>query len=367
MSSNKPICVAILGTGKIAHTHARALCEIETAQLVTVCGRSEEKTRAFAETYGARAHTSPEAMLANPDIDAVMVCTPHPLHAAHSILAAQSRRHVLVEKPMALSVADCDQMIGTARDCGVKLGVISQRRLYEPTLRVKRALDEGKLGSPILGMCVVLGWRGPEYYAMDPWRGTLSGEGGGVLVTQASHQLDLFQWFMGQVEEVFAYTGNLNHPYIEVEDTAIAVVRFSGGALGVIVASNSQNPGLYARIHIHGKNGATIGVQTDGGSTFISGVTTEVEAPVNDVWTIPGEHEMLARWQAQDRMQAERANAMEYYHQLQIRDFLEAIRLGREPMVPGEQGRKSVELFCAIYESQQTGKPVTMGNRCSGL
>jgi predicted dehydrogenase len=273
-------------------------------------------------------------------------------------MAAQHGVHVLVEKPMALRVQDCDRMIEAADQAGVKLAVISQRRCYEPVQRVKQAIDQGKIGQPILGTLTVLGWRGPEYYAMDAWRGTWDQEGGGVLVNQAVHQLDLFQWLMGPIAELSAYWANLNHPYIEVEDTAVASLRFANGALGSIVLSNSQNPGLYAKIHIHGYSGATVGVQTDGGSMFVAGVTQEVEPPINDIWTVPGEEGWLAGWQAEDRARAAEVDIMTHYHCLQIADFLEAIVQDREPALNGREGRKLVELVQGIYLSGTSQAPV---------
>ena len=138
-----------------------------------------------------------------------------------------------------------------------------------------------------------MGWRDEDYYRMDAWRGCWSTEGGGVLLTQTPHQLDLFQWFMGPIAEVFGYWDNFNHPYIEVEDTAIAVVRFQNGGMGTILVSNAQKPGFYGKIHVHGSNGASVGVQTDGGSPFVAGVTEVVEPPINDIWTIPGEEHLL--------------------------------------------------------------------------
>ena len=249
-------------------------------------------------------------------------------------------------------------MIAAARESGRTLAMISQRRLYAPVLRVRQAIDAGKLGRPVLGTVTMLGWRSEEYYRSDPWRGSWDGEGGGVLVNQAPHQIDILQWYMGEVDELYGAWANLNHPYIEVEDTSIAVIRFKSGALGNIVVSNSQNPGIFGRVWVHGSNGATVGVQTDGGSMFIAGMTTVTEPPVNDVWKVPGEEENLARWQKEDADFFRGIDATKHYHRLQIQDFLQSILEGREPLVPGEEGRKTVEIFTAIYRSQRDGRPV---------
>jgi predicted dehydrogenase len=202
------------------------------------------------------------------------------------------------------------------------------------------------------------GWRDQPYYKSDPWRGSWKGEGGGVLVNQAPHQLDLLQWYMGPVDELFGYWDNLNHPYIEVEDTAIAVLRFKNGALGNIVVSNSQNPALYGRVYVHGSNGATVGVQTDGGAMFIAGMSSITEPPINDLWTVPGEQELLKQWQKEDSDFFLSINPMEYYHQLQIAEFLQAVINSRDPLITGEEGRKTVEIFTALYRSQRERQPI---------
>jgi predicted dehydrogenase len=297
-------------------------------------------------------------MIREHNVDVVLITTPHPLHADQTITAAQAGAHSLIEKPMAITTADCDRMIAAAREHHVKLGVISQRRLYAPVQRMHEAIKAGKVGSPILGSVTLLGWRSEDYYKMDPWRGTWDGEGGGVMVNQAVHQLDLFQWLMGPIAEVFGYWGNFNHPSVEVEDTAVGVVRFRSGALGTLMVSNSQNPGLYGHILVHGANGASLGVQTESGSTFISGVTTQVEPPFNTLWTVPDEMNLLAGWQAEDRALSDSIDFLTYYHVRQIEDFLNAVIEDREPLVSGEEGRKGVALFEAIYESQRTGQPI---------
>jgi predicted dehydrogenase len=199
----------------------------------------------------------------------------------------------------------------------------------------------------------MLGYRDKAYYESDAWRGTWEAEGGGVLVNQSPHQLDLLQWYMGPIDELFGYWENLNHPYIEVEDTALAVIRFKNGGLGNIIVSNSQNPALFGKVMIHGDNGASIGVQTDGGKMFVPGMSAIEEPPINDYWTVPGEEKMLEQWRREDTEFFNSINAMEYYHQLQIQDFLVAVIEGRPPVVTGEDGRKTVEIFTAIYRSQR--------------
>lgn len=189
-------------------------------------------------------------------------------------------------------------------------------------------------------------------------RWTWRNEGGGVLVNQAPHQLDLLQWYMGPIEELFGYWGNLNHPYIKVEDTAIATLRFKNGGLGTIQVSNSQKPSLYGKVHIHGENGASVGVQTDGGAMFIAGMSEVLEPPKNDLWTKPGEENKLDEMLAADGEIFKHINITDHYHLLQDQDFLRAVIEDREPMVTGREGRVTVEVFTAIYRSQRDRQPV---------
>lgn len=347
----------VIGYGKVAHTHAEALAAIPESDFVAACGRDAGKARAFAEQHRVKSYTSVEEMVAA-GVEAVVVATPHPAHAAVTVPALRAGAHAIVEKPLASSLADCDAMIAAARQSGRTLAMISQRRLYEPVLRIRRAIDAGKLGRPVLGTAVLLGWRSEEYYRSDPWRGSWDGEGGGVLVNQAPHPIDILQWYMGDVDELYGAWANLNHPSIEVEDTSLAILRFKSGALGNLVLSNSQNPGIFGKVWVHGSNGATVGVKTDGGSMFISGMSTALEPPVNDVWTVPGEEAMLAGWQKEDEAFFAAVDATKHYHRLQIREFLQAILAGRPAMVTGEEGRKTVEIFTAVYRSQRDGRPI---------
>jgi predicted dehydrogenase len=325
---------------------------------VGVCGRPSDRLRAFAGRYGVPAFAGVGEMVGCAGVQALCVCTPHPDHAEPAIEAARLGVHVLVEKPMASCLADCDAMIAAARAGGATLGLVSQRRFYPACQRIRAALDAGLLGRPVLGSASILGWRDEAYYRSDPWRGSWKGEGGGVLVNQSPHQLDLLLWFMGEVEEVSGYWANLNHPYIEVDDTAVAAVRFRGGGLGNIMVSNSQNPGINARVSVHGANGASVGVQTDGGAMFIPGLTRIADAAFNDIWTVPGEEHLLGGWKAEDSALFGSVDPMEHFHRLQVGDFLRSVLAGRPPAVTAADGRRVVELFTAIYRAARAGAPV---------
>lgn len=354
----KKIRTAIIGTGKVAHIHASALVNLEISDFVAVCNWHIDRARTFAGQYSVRAYADVEEMIRDSGVEAVTICTPHPAHAEYAIAALQNGVHVIVEKPLAATLADCDAMIAAAKQSGVKLAMISQRRLYAPVQRIKKAIVEGKLDQPVLGTVNMFGWRDEAYYKNDPWRGTWKGEGGGVLVNQAPHQLDILQWYLGDMDELYGCWANLNHPYIEVEDTAVAVIHFKNGAIGNILVSNSQNPALYGKVAVYGKNGASVGVQTDGGAMFIAGMSSITEPPINDFWNIPGEEGLLQQWQKEDSEFFLEIDATKYYHQLQIGDFLQAIIDDREPLVTGEEGRKTVEIFTAIYRSKRDKRPV---------
>jgi UDP-N-acetyl-2-amino-2-deoxyglucuronate dehydrogenase len=356
----KPVRTALIGCGKVGGLHAAALTTLPESTLVAVCDSRFDRAEQFAARYGGTAFQDVSEMISVSGAEAIFICTPHPLHAESAVLAAEAGLHVMVEKPMAANLSDCDAMIRTARKTGVTLSVMSQRRFYEPVQRMKTAIDAGKIGLPVLGIFQMFSWRDQAYYESDPWRGKWTTEGGGVLVNQSPHQLDLLRWFMGEIQEISGQWANLNHPYIEVDDTAVATLRFKNGGLGSIVTSLSQKPGLFTKVHIHGSNGASIGVETDRGATFIAGVSKIAEPPLNDLWTIPGEENRLAEFQTTDRARFQTIDPVVHYHALQIQDFLQAIRTGRTPLVTAQDGRAVVEIFSAIYESSKSRKNVSL-------
>ena len=349
---------ALVGCGKVGQIHAEALRSLPESHFIAVCDSGSERATDFAERYGTRPYTDVKTMLHTEGVQAVVICTPHPVHAQPAIFAAEAGAHVLVEKPLAANLRDCDAMLAAARKAGIKLGVVSQRRLYEPVVRMKAAIKAGDIGDPVLGVFTMHSWRDRAYYASDPWRGKWATEGGGVLVNQSPHHLDLLQWFMGEIDEISGYWANLNHPEIEVDDTAVAIIRFKSGGLASIVTSVSQKPGLFTKLHVHGSNGASVGVETDRGATFIAGVSPIAEPPLNDLWTIPKQAHLLAEFQAADRAVFQQIDATTHYHALQIQDFLRAILEDRPPMVTGEDGRLVVAMFTAIYLFQRKRRPI---------
>ena len=354
----KKIRTAVVGVGKVAHFHAQAYRLSPHAELVACWNRTLPRAEAFAAEYGIKAYDNLENMVKESGVEAVSICTPHPNHAETAVPLANMGVHIAVEKSLASNLADCDAMIAAAEKAGVTGTTICQRRFYRPAMRVKQAIVDGKLGRPIIGTVNMLGWRDMAYYASDPWRGTWDSEGGGVLVNQAPHQLDLLLWYMGEIDELFGYWDTLNHPSLEVDDTAAAVIRFKSGAMGNILVSNSQNPALFGNVRVHGSNGASVGVQTDGGAMFIAGVSTISEPPVNDLWTVPGEAHLLDAYQKQDSDFFNSIDPMIHFHLEQINDFLAAIQEKRSPLITLQDGRRTVELFTAIYRSNRDRRPV---------
>jgi len=348
----------LIGYGKVAALHAQALRTAAHCKLVSVTGHHKEKRDAFAARWGLASRDSIEEMVKKDGIEAVVITTPHLQHPHDAMEALGAGCHVLVEKPLALSVSEVETMISASQIRGRLLGVVSQRRWYPSCRRIRTAIDEGLLGTPALGQLTILGWRDEPYYRSDPWRGSWQHEGGGVIVNQAPHQFDLLCWYMGEVAEVYGEWANINHPYIEVEDSAVATVRFRTGGLASVFISNSQKPGLYAKVHIHGSSGSSVGVQTDGGAMFIAGRSAVLEPPYNDLWTIPGQEAMREQWQKEDAAFFAGIDATWYFFAQQEEDFAMAILRGGKPAVTGHDGLQVARIIEGIYRAQRDKMPV---------
>lgn len=355
--------VGIVGCGGIARVHANAYRELPGLALRAVYDVVPGLAQRFAATYGFAAGCDDWDAFCAAGLDVVSVCTPHPTHPEYVERLAVAGVHPLVEKPLAVDCAGADRAIVAARRAGVRLGVIFQRRYWPAARRLKAAIAAGRLGRPVRAECVAHFERTTAYFASGPWRGKWATEGGGVLVNQAPHLLDLLQWLMGPVESLSAHWGNLTHPEVEVETVAVATVRFQSGALGTInVGLGRRAAGRgFTRVAVHGDSGAWASVHEE----------PEGAPGLNREWVVPGEEE-----EGQRRYEIERASAaptfrtvdlpgigptvVSEYHRLQIADFLAAVRAGREPELNGEEGRKTVELIEAIYRSGRTGQPVRL-------
>jgi predicted dehydrogenase len=339
------IRIAIVGCGRIAKRHADLLGtgQIAGAKLAAVCDIVPERAAAFAAKYGVPGYVSLAEMLASCDADAVAVLTPSGSHAPVAIEAARSGRHVIVEKPMALTLADADAMIAAADAAGVRLFVVKQNRFNVPVVKAREALDAGRLGKLVLGTVRVRWCRDQAYYDHDSWRGTWA-QDGGVIANQASHHVDMLGWFMGPVESVHARaaTALVN---IEAEDTAVATLKFRSGALGIIEATGATRPkDLEGSLSVLGA----------GGTIEIGGFAVNKIRHWNFVETRPEDTDVMERFSVNP------PNVYGFGHQAYYEHVVACLRDGVPALVDGHEGRASLELVAAIYESMASGREVTL-------
>src|SRR6266702_5638598 len=250
----------MVGCGVIGPVHAEAIASLPDAQLVAVTDIIPERAQQLAEKYRATpitVYTDLQEMLARERLDVVIVCTPSGLHGEHGCQVMRAGCHVIIEKPMEISLAAIDEMLRVQQETGVKLAVISQHRFDPASRQVHDLLEEKAFGRLVLGNVIVPWWRSQGYYDSGAWRGTWELDGGGVLMNQSIHSIDLLQWFMGPVKSVYAYTDTLVH-HMETEDVAVAVLRFANGALGTIAATTGAYPGVATRVEIFGDQGSAI-------------------------------------------------------------------------------------------------------------
>jgi len=335
---------AIVGCGVISATHAKCIAQIPDAKLVALCDIVEEKVQKLARDYPADIYTDYEEMLKREDIDVVSVLTPSGLHAEIGIAAAQAGKHVIVEKPIDVTLEKADRLIKACREAGVKLCSISQHRFDKAIVDIKKAVDSGKLGQLNFGGSHTKWYRTQEYYDSGDWRGTWALDGGGALMNQSIHYVDMLQYIMGPVEEVSAYCATRAHERIEVEDIAVAAVKFKSGALGLIEGNTAAYPGFCTRLDIYGTEGSVI-VENDKIVEWKLKSGEEYKADDQEISNIAG---LGSAYITIDS------------HQRQIQDMVNAIKEDREPLVNGEEGRKPLQIVLAIYESARTGRPVKL-------
>lgn len=338
---------AVVGAGMIGELHAKILSEMEGAELGYVCSRSMERAKGLTDTYGGEPTTDFEELLRRADLDAVSVCTASGEHAEYGIPAARAGMHVLVEKPIEISLEKADALIDACRGQGVKLGVIFQLRFLDASQEVKGALDEGVLGKLVMADCCMKFYRPQSYYDGSRWKGTLALDGGGALINQGVHGLDLLLHLAGDVASVQAYTGILAHENIEVEDTCVAVVKYKSGALGVIQATTSVHPDIQQRIELHGTEGTIVLEGTE--DTWIKHWET-FQGGKREVEVVSVDHTGAAAV----------LDVGGEGHRRQIADFVAAITSDREPAVNGEEGRRSLAVVRAVYDSAEGGGEVVV-------
>lgn len=338
----KSFRLALVGCGRISKNHIDAVARIDGLEIVAACDTDPERARAMAEPLAIPAYTSYQKMLAGVECDVVAISTPSGLHPAHGVLAARAGKHVVTEKPMAISLKGADELVKACDDAGVHLFVVKQNRLNAPIQRLKQAVDKGRFGRLYLANCTVRWARPQEYYDQAPWRGTWEFDGG-AFMNQASHYVDLIQWVVGPVEGVMARTATLARK-IETEDTGVAILRFRSGALGVIEVTMLTYPkNMEGSITLLGEKG----------SVKIGGTA------VNKV----------ERWEFEDAepddavvraMDSNPPNIYGYGHEAYYRNVLAVLRGDAKPDTDGRAGRKSLELILGIYESAKTGCEVPL-------
>ncbi|MGH9766158.1 MAG: Gfo/Idh/MocA family protein [Blastocatellia bacterium] len=330
----------VAGCGMIGKVQAEAIASIPGARLLAVCARDEKRVAEFAAKFGATGYTDYDRFLDHPGLRIVNVCTPNGLHAEQGIAAARAGKHVLVEKPIETTLEKADALIEACDGAGVKLGVIFQSRFLPAAQKIKRAVDEGRLGRLMIGDAYVKWYRAPEYYA-GSWHGTMALDGGGALINQAIHTVDLLRWMLGPVDTAFAMKGALRYPQIEAEDTLVASLRFQNGALGVIEAATSAKPGFKRRLEISGERGTVI-----------------LDGDAISRWELDGESQAAVEGEQITDGSANPAAISNEGHRRQIEDMMRAVIENRAPMVDGKEGRKSLEVVAALYESAVSGQAV---------
>lgn len=336
----KKVRFGIVGCGHIARTHAKEILALPQAELAAICDIDPEIMRSFTRRYGVTGCRDYAEMLERKDLDVVVICTPSGLHAEMGVMAASAGKHVLVEKPMALTLEDADMLIDTCEKKGVLLSVVLQNRFKPPCRLLKSAVEKGRFGK-ISHAGITVRWnRDDAYFINNPWRGK-KGEDGGVMMNQAIHSIDMLQWLMGQVETLFAYTATRYRP-IEAEDVGVVAIKFKSGALGVIEAASTVYPrNLEETIAVFGEKGTAI----------IGGV----KADEIKIWRFNEGKEEDALYLGSEAVYCEKSG-----HRDVLQDLIKTIETGGRIAVDGHEGRKSLEIVLGINRSSMLGAPVSL-------
>lgn len=333
---------AIIGCGKVAPKHADAIVKLDDATLQAVCDTNKEKAKKFSEMYGCRYYRDfDELIKKEKEIECISICTPHAYHAEIAIKAANAKKHVVTEKPMALNLAEADKMIKACKKNMVKLFVVKQNRYNEPIKKIKEAIDKNRFGKIFYCNTTVYWSRPQEYYDMEPWRGTKAIDGGGVLMNQASHHIDMVRWLIGEVKSIKASIATLTHK-IECEDLGLVILKFKNGAYGTIVAMTSTFP--------HNLEGS-ITIMGTKGTAKVGGVAlNRMEIWKFEDWN--NDDELIAK--------SENPSVSGYAHLEYLKDVVYSIKNDLPPKVDGEQGRKTLELITKIYESAYSNNEILL-------
>ncbi len=339
----------------ISRFHARAIADIRGAKFVACCSsRMESATKLSKEFSSSKssvtAYESVDEMLADPSVDVVTICTPSGAHLEPAVAAAEAGKHVIIEKPLEVTLKRCDRIIEACRKNNVICSTIFPSRFHEASQTLKAAVDSGKFGRLTMGDAFVKWFRTQEYYDSGAWRGTWALDGGGALMNQAIHSVELLTWLMGPIESISAHTAMLAHQRIEVEDEATATIRFKSGALGVIEATTAAYPGMLKKIEIHGSHGSAVIEEEDIKTWQFAKMTAK-------------DKKIAAEFKNKTKTGGGAADPSAIGHAAhthQFRDVLKAIKLGGKPKIDGAEGRRSVEIILAIYKAAEIGRAVQL-------
>ena len=339
----------IIGCGMISRFHARAIRSLG-AELVACYDQFPAASEKLAEEFGCKAYQDFNAFLADPEIQIVTIGTPSGAHLEPAVAAAKAGKHVIVEKPLEVTTERCDEIIDACEKAGVTLSTVFPSRFHQSSQQLKKAIESGRFGKLTLGDAIVKWYRTQQYYDSGVWRGTWKLDGGGALMNQAIHSVDLLVWLMGDVVEVSALTGLVAHENIEVEDVAVASLRFKNGALGLLEATTAAYPGYLKRIETSGSKGTAV-IEEEDIIKWDFKESREEDAAIRE--------SMANRLSGGGGASDPKAINFEA-HARQFADVLAAIEEGRKPAIDGYEGRKSVEVICAVYESARKGAVVKL-------
>ena len=337
---------AVIGVGGIGRLHVKSMQELDTTQVTALCNRQGGESQQLAQQIGAAWESDYQSVVKRDDVDAVTICTPSGTHMDIALAAIQAGKHVLVEKPIEITLPRIDRILNAATAANVKLGCMFQTRMRRGAQHVRRAVNDGRLGKLLLANAFVQWHRSADYYNTT-WRGTLDLDGGGALINQAIHSIDLLQWLAGPVDELYARTNTMVHT-IEAEDTASAMISFANGAQGVIQAATSLKFGHPARVELHGSKGSII---------LQEGRIVRWKLDAADEHE---EAEMLALEQSDGSGSQDPTAIGNAAQREQIADFVDAILQNRSPLISGDEARHSVEIIRAIYHSSKIKQSVRL-------
>lgn len=346
---NKTVGFGIIGTGAIAGIHAQAIKAIKNAKLVGAYSLTTAKVDEFAKQYDCHAYYALDELLQTEELDIVCICTPSGAHLEPALKAIAAGKHCLIEKPIEVTLAKTDQIIKAAKQHNVQVAVVFPTRFYTGSQDLKKAINTGRFGQLSLGSAYVKWSRTPEYYASNKWRGTWELDGGGALMNQAIHNVDMLQWCMGPVQSVMAIAGNTRHKNIEVEDTLVAILKFANGGMGTIECSTAVYPGAYKKLEIMGTAGTVVMEDNDIVQWQFEQQTAE-DDKINETKETHSSSGGVSD-----------PKAISYSgHQKQMENMIDAIYNNGKLLIDAEEGRKSVEIVLAIYKSARTGQQVNL-------